>query len=365
MPPFSGSPDHGQHFLRAGGTKLPDLNEARRFLAVIDPDPVTEFGFRTFADRGEAPSILAYGTLDRGVRQSSNPAKHGQPCKPSSLMAFVQTLIGGVFAVINRLDGHGQRDQNVTGIRALFADCDTAQAVERLLMFIHATGLVPTMIVASGGLLPDGREKLHAYWRVTGCAVPQFTPAHRLLIGRIASDPSVSNPSRVMRLPGFWHLKSEPRMTRILEITDAVYDFAGFIARATTFPPVPGFNASMPRSRNTASTIGQPEAAAFLRHYLDHLHHGMITPGVQGAIAQAEHGIRHNLLRAITARLVAGGWPDADIRALVLPAAAAAWADVHPDELAARLDRIITWVRARETSKLAAMPSRVIKGAWA
>jgi hypothetical protein len=214
-----------------GGTHnlKPDLLQTARFIEAVDPAPGAPFGFRTFDDRGGdiRCAIKFHGTLDSAVRQCKNPAKNGRPCKPVCLLAFMQRLGAGIFFVPNLLDGAGQRAANVIGIRTLYVDCDTRDAVERLRNFIAATGLVPTIIVASGGV-HDGVDKLHAYWRVIGCAVEDFTRSQRFLISRIGSDPAVQDPSRVMRLPGFYHQKGERRMTRILEVSGVAYNAAEF-----------------------------------------------------------------------------------------------------------------------------------------
>jgi hypothetical protein len=60
-------------------------------------------------------------------------------------------------------------------------------------------------------------------------ALSKISPdSQRFLISRIGSDPAVQDPSRVMRLPGFYHQKRKPRMTRILEVSGVAYNAAEF-----------------------------------------------------------------------------------------------------------------------------------------
>src|SRR4051794_8825968 len=119
----------------------PDLCAARAFLGAIDPDPSAEFGFRSFDDRGEDPrlAVKAFGTLDRGIRQSKNLEKHGKCCRPARLLAFMQGMGAGVFVVPNKLDGLGQLKGNVVAIRVPYIDADSRPEVERLSAFIAAT----------------------------------------------------------------------------------------------------------------------------------------------------------------------------------------------------------------------------------
>ena len=340
-------------------TLAPDLAQAAQLLAAIDPTPGATFGFRAI---GEAPDgfrggVLAFGTLDHGTRQASDPAKHGRPCRPGKLMTFMQTRGAGVFVVPNKLDGHGQREENVLAIRTVFADCDTRQSVEWTAALIARTGLVPAITVASGGE-HEGVSKLHHYWRVTGCPLDRFRDLARLAISRTGSDPACCDRSRVLRLPGFYHQKGTPRtprMSRIVAQSDAAYAFSDLMSRFAGQPQV----CAMPAPSRQAGVRGAPASspasaqAARLRYHLDR-HGALIVPAVKAAVTEAVHGERHLMLRAIVARLVPLQWPDADVLALIEPAALAAWPDVAPLELRARLDHILAWTREREAAKVPA-----------
>ena len=172
----------------------PDTAQAQRFLSALDPNPDALFGFRTVDDRRDDPrlSVKAYGTLDGGIRQSNDPGKNGKSCRPATLLTYMQGMGAGAFAVINELDGQGQRMANVTRIRALFADADTAAAVARLRAFIARTCLTPTALIESGGL-DGGTAKLHAYWRITDCPVADFRDAQLTLVSRLGTDPAVQD----------------------------------------------------------------------------------------------------------------------------------------------------------------------------
>jgi hypothetical protein len=90
---------------------------------------------------------------------------------------------------------------DVTGIRAIFIDADDGIPAEW-----HRA---PHLIVKSSVVIKDGQEieKGGAYWLVTGCPVEQFDIAQRTLLERYNSDPRVTDPKRVMRLPGSVHRK--------------------------------------------------------------------------------------------------------------------------------------------------------------
>ena len=70
-------------------------------------------------------------------------------------------------------------------------------------------GLLPTMVVSSS----PGRW--HAYWLISDCPLETFGPTQQRLASMFNGDPSVIDLPRVMRLPGFYHLKGEPFMSKI------------------------------------------------------------------------------------------------------------------------------------------------------
>lgn len=178
--------------MRQMATFKPDLEVADGFLNFITNDKATSF--RTFDDQetGKVRPRNYYGTLD----------KYG-----SKLVADNQRG-SGIFWVVNATDGGGQSDSNVTGVRALFVDLDGAP-----LDPIRKSEALPHVIVETS---PD---KYHAYWIVNpGMPVGDFSKYQKALAKKFDADEVVHNLSRVMRLPGFFHMKTEiPFMSRVLK----------------------------------------------------------------------------------------------------------------------------------------------------
>lgn len=169
-----------------------DLAATARFLSLLaDGEPVS---FQTFKDNktdgcdGRSLARIMHGAL----------AVHGP-----SLQALNQAG-AGVFVMINAGDCKGRKAPNVVRVRALFADLDGAP-LEPVLV----AQPVPHMIIESS----PGRY--HAYWCVSDCPIDSFTALQAAIAVKFASDPTVKDLPRVMRLPGFWHQKGAPFQTRL------------------------------------------------------------------------------------------------------------------------------------------------------
>ena len=334
-------------------TTVFDMAQAHDALALLDPAPDARFAFRTADDgpnKDPRCAVKAHGTLDRGVRQSGDPAKDGKPCCPASLLSFMQQRGAGAFVMVHETDGRGQKEANVIRGRALFLDFDDAASLAGRERFLSATGLVPTMTVESGGLA-GGVPKLHVYFRVRDLAPDAIAPAQRLLASRAGTDFAVCDPARIMRQPGSRHLKAALRPVRITEAHDVEYELADVLERVGRLPIVAAAPTATRRASSPGRALDLTGPATRLRQHLA-VSGGIVTPAVRAVIweahgpGEAGGGNRHTTLVAVVARLAQLGWPDGAIRDLVLPVALEAW--TVTDDLAARLDRVIAWVRARE-----------------
>jgi len=113
----------------------------------------------------------------------------------------------GIFVVINE---GGHKDANIVRVRAVFCDWDDLKTAVKLCE-IACQFLEPHIIVESSP------GKRHAYWLVDDLTVEKFRIWQEHLIEIFESDKSIKNESRVMRVPGFFHTKNEPFMTRIIK----------------------------------------------------------------------------------------------------------------------------------------------------
>jgi hypothetical protein len=172
---------------------MPDLAQAQEFLTTLDP-AADQFTFQVFDESPEG-GHEEMATWKHGTLEALSPwliERNGQRC--------------GVFVMVNRGDGKGRSKKNVTGVRAVFLDLDGAP-----LSPVSAAIPQPNIVVESS----PGRY--HAYWLIEDCPLASFGSVQRALAEKYKGDPSVSDSCRVMRLPGFYHQKYQPFLSRMLQ----------------------------------------------------------------------------------------------------------------------------------------------------
>jgi len=165
-----------------------DMEQARMFLARLG----SGFSFQTFNDSRHQRAGMArvlHGTL----------AQHG------TALARSNSNGAGVFVMVNAGDGKARKTSNVQSVRAYFADLDGAPLAP-----VQAFPLQPHIIVESS----PGRW--HAYWLTTGAPLDLFKPMQQAIARRFGADIKVCDLPRVMRVPGFFHNKSKPFLSRVV-----------------------------------------------------------------------------------------------------------------------------------------------------
>lgn len=174
----------------------PDLDQVQRYFNVLDPHGV--FTFQSFGDKAKSPAF--------------NRVFHGKFDQHADELIRLNLAGAGIFVMVNEGDGfvHDGRktcrtNHNVVRIRAVFCDLDGAP-----LEPILKAPLEPHIIVESSP------GKWHAYWLTSDTSLNEFKGLQHALAAKYSGDQSVCDLARVMRLPGFYHQKAEPFMTRLV-----------------------------------------------------------------------------------------------------------------------------------------------------
>jgi len=142
---------------------------------------------------------------------------HGTFPECQAELAQLNQQNNGIFVCVNQTNGRGRTAENIVRVRALFLDLDGAP-----LEPVLAASLQPHIVVESSP------EKWHVYYLVDDCALEEFSGLQRCLAEKFGGDAVVNHLPRVMRVPGFFHVKqnketdqlTEPFLTRIESESD-------------------------------------------------------------------------------------------------------------------------------------------------
>lgn len=169
---------------------IPTAGDTEAFLSALAPDG--ELTFQTFDD------------AKRG-RKGLSRILHGSYRTSAQALADLNQRGAGCFVMVNRGDMKGRNIANVKSVRALFLDLDGAP----LEPVLEAPIRPPIVCESSPG-------KFHAYWPIEGIPLSDFKRAQKAIAANYGGDAKVCDLPRVMRLPGFLHLKAEPFRSRLI-----------------------------------------------------------------------------------------------------------------------------------------------------
>ena len=175
----------------------------------------------------------------------------------------------GIYMTINETNVNGRKATDITRVRAVFSDFDGEPLPDS---FDEA----PSMIIESS---PD---KYHVYFFVDDFPLESFKIIQEAIAAKFRSDPVVKDLPRVMRVPGFYHQKAEPFLTRVLEYTGNVYTYGAIV---DIFPPIPCKQWSAPKYQTpkqyTSEFRGQYGTSQGGRnHHMTRRIGGMIAKGL-------------------------------------------------------------------------------------
>ena len=140
----------------------------------------------------------------RAIRRSTAKRLTGTPDDTFNALDELNQSGYDIFVTINETDGKDIKGANITQVRALFADFDGSP-----LSNLDRISLKPSFTVNTSP------GKHHAYWLIDDCPLDQFKPMQQKLAQILDSDPAVCDLGRIMRVPGFYHLKGDPFMVTI------------------------------------------------------------------------------------------------------------------------------------------------------
>lgn len=167
------------------------------FLEVLDPYPEARYNIECYTD---VPKGLEKPKPDLLMRRFPGLQLDEVASKLPELIRL-NTQGAGIFTTVNRCTGQRSID-NVTKLRSVHADVDAATEQQRKLL----TDLLPPSIIVTS----SDPTKLHLYWLLNDATIKEkdiVSKVNRLLASDYGADKAATDIARILRLPGFRHMK--------------------------------------------------------------------------------------------------------------------------------------------------------------
>lgn len=217
-----------------------DFQAAAQYVQALTGNPDTPMDWRTLHDTDKA----ALGHNLRGTLTQVWPE-----------LVAANAAGRGIFAVVNESDGTGRKLANITAVRAHFVDLDDVAVSNAMRSSALGWSLAPAFEVWSSP------GKFHLYWRSERYQPGEhFGDVQRRLRTMFGGDESVVDATRVMRVPGFYHLKNPAAPVMV-----TLYAGPGYAAAPLPWSVMSGALAHITPpagAGGTRSGLGDPRLAA-------------------------------------------------------------------------------------------------------
>jgi len=175
----------------------PDLDQTKRFLKLLDPD-AEKFVFQTFDDNKDRKdrrlTKILHGTMDQHAKELTDLNQMG----------------AGIFCTVNHSRNGGRKKDDIDNFRAIWREADKPG--------------VPTLPLPPHITVETSPGKKHEYLLLQPTVDYKLWDTAMLgMVQQMGSDPNAKDRSRVLRVPGFFHLKNpeRPHLVKIIHKSSA------------------------------------------------------------------------------------------------------------------------------------------------
>lgn len=306
------------------------LRHITRRWSEVDDGFQLELRFLTPQDPAVIKNIARFHTDENGIAEA---AQHAAAMNQHKLNAYV--VVNPIKADVVIEPGKAAKDDDIACSFFHWADADDGQAAQNIKDFV---GPRPTFVVLTG-TQPCNRP--HVYWELEEPAYdrPAWRTTQEGIAARLGTDPSVVNPSRIMRIGGSinWPTPKKREKGYITELSDL------HIHDKSERPHV--------SSERLARAFSRAGAAANATNTSCKISANEAYPSLDRALAAANilagTDWRENL-KKLVASYIARGWSDDEIIARCLPFTLPGWTQEQTrDDVVA----FIIWTRQQEAKK--------------
>ena len=221
----------------------PDLSQAERFLTLLD-ETAEFFTFQTFSDGKDRPDHDPLAAV-----------RHGTLSQHADWLTAMNGKGAGVFVAANATDGRGRGHDNIIRIRALWVDDDTGQA--------------PPLPIEPHLIVQTSPGKRQVYVLVDDMPREDFDAAQARMVSDYGSDKAAQGINRVLRLPGFWHVKDKAKPHLVSVIHESGTRPIPWAKLRSIIPPAERQTAPPPQDTQAAAVPITPGTVRDLRSALN------------------------------------------------------------------------------------------------
>lgn len=182
-------------------TYAPDYAMAKQYIDALTGGKDEYITFQFFTDNKKIKAAIA------GKDQLASHTHKKLPLD-FDFAEIKQKNGAGIWIMVNAGNGLGRSAANVVRVRSFFIDLDGSPWEPA------AEALKPHMRIESSP------GKWHLYWLVDDCDLGQFKITQQAIARKYDGDKACCDLPRVLRVPGFYHVKFKPVMTQLVEIND-------------------------------------------------------------------------------------------------------------------------------------------------
>ncbi|WP_234990301.1 AAA family ATPase [Roseivivax lentus] len=218
----------------------PDPEQIAQFMQVV-------FGYcdglipvRSFIDKGQG--------IDGRPHNIWLDADQSAPEKMATFATWASREGAAVYVIPGTVAASGQaKAAEILQMQTVVVDLDTGDIAAKRAHLERHLG-VPTMVVESGGVTPEGQRKCHVWWALTepaeGDDIARVCRLRGDIAAKVGGDMHFRSSHQPIRVAGSVYYKNSLKtQVRIVELNaDRERDLAEFIEAVTDMPPAPGIS---------------------------------------------------------------------------------------------------------------------------
>jgi putative DNA primase/helicase len=195
-------------------------------------------------------ALAEKGGPDRAPHTPFLPADAELPAKLAVQAQWAATAGMALYVIPGTVSEPGQASaEHIAQMQVVLVDLDGGDIAAKR-AHLHAYLGPPSLEVASGGITPEGQEKLHLYWRLTEPATGEDLATvcrlrHAIAV-KVGGDPAFRSAHQPIRVAGSVHGKGcHQRLVAIRENASRDHDLTELAEAVLAMPPLAGVGAEL------------------------------------------------------------------------------------------------------------------------